>query len=255
MNTNDKAYYESLLKTKINQHSMLSNTFYDLINRGSDDSVISKIKDELDNTLREIKSLRTNLNIIDNSKTEYSFYDTIKKENANEGDSVFEKVEKETPKPEDVKKTGFGEYRDVTFSNRFLVDLSELGIKNEWFVKSVDFGDKNELSKRTEISVTVYDHLVNIGPDKYTLGEILNDAPNDFSFKISYLDPTGCVIYDEKYLNCRVESIFRSSLDYSFNEPVVYRINMTYDSIYSKVPSKVSQSVLGTQKKKIIRRK
>ena len=240
MNTKDENYYENQLKTKINQHSMLSNTFYELINKGVDDSVINKVKGELDNTLREIKSLRNSLNIIKNSDIEYSFYDNIKKDNKD-----VEKNTYATPDKEDLNV--LGDF-DLIFSNRFLVNLSEIGIENEWFVKTVDFGEGNE------IGLTIYDHLVQIGPDKYSLREILNDATNDFSFKISYLGPTGEIKYEEKYLKCRITGIFRSSFDYEMKEPNVYHVKISYDSVVTKVPNCASQGILGGQKKKIIRK-
>jgi len=103
----------------------------------------------------------------------------------------------------------------ITTTNHFLVRFNgALNIK-EWLVKSVDFG----ASYRKELFITIQDHIaVKEDGTKYPIISEINSKTNDlyntFPISVDYLDETGRVIYTERYHNCTITEVTKSSLSY-----------------------------------------
>jgi hypothetical protein len=226
---------EKQLKVMMNQHKMLSDTLYEMVNRGVDNELISRIKDEMNETLDEVNSLKEEIEEI-NGKTgkATNIYDSIKKamNSVNETMDSMKKTFDENDLPNQLDSIRILDdlgnnklYHDLPFSNRFLVDLDDLGI-DSWMVKSFAYAPSGQGHK---IFLTIYNHIIGIGPGKYPLYELLDNSRNDeFSIKVTYLDPTGVPIYSEEYVDCKIVECFKSPLTYDVGEPTNVEITLEY---------------------------
>lgn len=265
---------ESLLKMRENQYTMLRNTLDQLMN-GDIDSIlgcksrIRMIQNELDNTINEIGLIKQDLNDMkfkEANKTEYGFYDSVKKpsnsfevaETVNPSfyDSVVRqpniaKVVQECGKDcichsVDTKLDGdavtttastsvSNKYLkkiqesddDMIRANRFIVNIEQALEIPDTMVKGVCFDEASYT-----IVLIVYDFVKDFNGKKYPLMELLRlSADGKFSFSIDHVDANGKVKYTEEYEGCRIADKFRTCLDYSVSDISTVEISIRYDSV------------------------
>ena len=245
---------EKQLKTKMNQHKMLSDTLYQMINRNVSGAIISRVKDEMDDTLSEVNELKEELEYIKGKEKKVNnIYDSIQKtidsakktietvkNSVEKEENLYDSISKDfgiydTPynKPinEDVPhlhEFSLGAYDGLPFSNRFIVDLDDLGI-DSWMVKSIHHAPSQHGKK---LYLSIYNHIVGVGPGKYPLYELIENSNGDeFSMKVTYVDPTGVPIYSEEYVGCKIVEYCKSPLVYDVTEPMNIELTITYDYI------------------------
>ena len=242
---------EKQLKVMMNQHKMLSDTLYEMVNRGVNGQMISRMKDEMNETLDEVNKLKEQLeaekgkeekipNIYDSiQKTIDSAKKTIDtvKNSVTKEESLYDSISKDfgvydTPynKPinEDVPhlhEFSLAAYDGLPFSNRFIVDLDDIGV-DSWMVKSFAYAPSKQGNK---LYLVLYNHIIGIGPGKYPLYELVENSKNDeFTMKVTYVDPTGVPIYSEEYVDCKIVECFKSPLTYDVGEPTNVEITLEY---------------------------
>lgn len=245
---------EKQLKVKMNQHKMLSDTLYQMINKGVEGMMISRVKGEMDDTLNEVNELKEEIEYIKgNTKKATNIYDAIQK-TIDSAEKTIETVKKSVAKEENLYDSiskDFGvydtpynkpinenvphlqdfdlrTYDGLPFSNRFIVDLGDLGI-DPWMVKSFAHAPSGQGHK---IYLTLYNHIIGIGPGKYPLCELIDSSRGDeFSIKVTYVDPTGVPIYSEEYVDCKIVEYCKSPLVYDVSEPTNVEITLEYSYI------------------------
>jgi len=265
--TKQEIEYE--LKLKTNECEMLNNTLMQLYNKNVSQMAIDSVQSEVMSKMAEISKLREDINNgnYDKEKVEYSFYDKIPKEyNSNKVEKCgfYDSITKNTSKDEksyENKKLSYEniyndkkckklDIRDIIdkislegntiSSNLFLVDLEELGIEKDK-VKCVDFD-----SYGNKISITFYDHMVNTeewgdGSKEKPLIALLTAVEkieSKFDFKILHVNVDGSPVYVEKYVDAKIDGIYRSSLSYSFDDFASITVNIKYNNVYYEATDK-----------------
>ena len=245
---------EKQLKVMMNQHKMLSDTLYEMVNRGADNQLISRIKAEMNETLDNVNKIKEDIEHLNGKKEKVTnIYDSIQKtmKSVNETlDSVKKTAEEKTnlydaigkdfavydtpynkPINEDVphlQDFDLRAYDGLPFSNRFIVDLDDLGI-DSWMVKSVNYAPSSEGHK---LYLNLYNHILGIGPGKYPLYELIENSHGDeFTMKVTYVDPTGVPIYSEEYVDCKIIEYCKSPLVYNVSEPTNIELTIAYSYV------------------------
>jgi hypothetical protein len=233
------------LEMKINQHKMLMNTLHDLLRRDNvAGDTITLIKYEIDGTLKEIEELRKESEREENTASSVNIFDSISKSkeccsstctcghHTNTGAGFYDRILKENKpvqQPAIVQNVTPAKptIKDAIFCNRFLVDLTDLSVPVE-MIKSVDFIDDS----RSRIGVGIYDFLVKNKYETVPVAEIVERFKNrKFTMTISHLDPTGVILYKEKYVGCIVSELLKSSLNYEESNPSTFNILINYDGV------------------------
>ena len=250
-NGNELENLKKRLEMKINEHKMLTNTLHEAFKReGTSEETLNSIKSAIDSTVSEINILREEINnggvtyATYNTYRKISFFDKIgKKEkepikalsgcepkyNRNKPYVVksFDEIVKQADKEYEVKHTSITNDVDVDsilFTNRFLCDLSVIGVP-ETMVKWVcQHGGSDKW-----VEVQIYDFVDDNGTP--VLSKLNYQDKRKFTFEIRHLDPTGCVVYIEKYNGCLVDEIFREALTYEKCEPSVIMLRIHYDGV------------------------
>lgn len=244
----EKNSLKSLLHTRANEYKMLSNTLCEIMERNPSSKAIHMFKDEMDEVLNEIASIKKSLNSFGDSDNEYGYYNDEDKSwfEENEKKSIYDSIEKTEEKKgrcvgscgSCLKKTAekireenlnvvdlndgglsqdlIEEFRKTAdariLSNRFLVDFKDaLGVP-EIMVKSVAFD-----TFKKELCIDIYDFVAKIGMSNMPLLELLKHAPQLFEMNIKHLEADGNILYLEKYNGCTVTEVYRYPLDYSNN--------------------------------------
>lgn len=230
---------KSELKTKMNEYQMLNKTLVEMYEKGTSDIVVDTLKDDINETLDTINGLKDWIEkeTDKDENVEYSFYDGIEKPKLAKSVrftnvNLYDSIKKEDSSDEE-RKLNYKDLYDktlkflnsetsekylndtITTANRFLVRFSNPLRINEWMVKSVDF---DSIDKK-ELLITLQDHLVTRenGTRYPIVSELRGRAlPNTSSFNISidYLDRTGYTLYTERYHNCKITDVVKSSLSY-----------------------------------------
>ena len=227
------------LEMKINEHKMLTNTLYEALEKkGSSVDTLNNIKSAIDSTLNEINILKEEMN---NGGVTYATYNAYKKV------SFFDKIGKKEPikvlsgcepkynykhpyddKEYEIKHTSITDAINtdsILFCNRFLFDLSVIGIP-ETMVKSVYVSTNPE----NVIEVQIYDFITAHGTP--IMGELAAYNGRKFTCEIEHLDATGMVVYKEKYNGCYLDTnINRDSLCYERSEPATIMIKIRFDGV------------------------
>ena len=193
------------------------------------------IKNGLDKLEKELKDLKP---------TNNSFFDNIKKDtNSKKLDEVIKKDLSSNYKPydspynhlnyEDIynetckKLPVCSPYENVIQCNRFLVRFGTPLDIPEYYVRSVDFK-----SKLLVISIFNF-----IKDDEHPIiAELLakkfnGDMTSEFSISIDYLDPTGVILYTERYHHCHLLNVERDSVDYTRDDFNRILLTVSYSDV------------------------
>lgn len=116
------------------------------------------------------------------------------------------------------------QYGDVTRTNRFLVRFGTEFKIPEWYVRRVSYFS----TKRQELGVTIFD-FIDSETNRPIIADILGMVDNmhiaPFSISIDHLDPTGKLLYTERYHGCKIQEVFRNDLYYENDD--INTIDMT----------------------------
>lgn len=244
---------KSSLKSEMNQYQMLNNTLLEMFSRDSSEGAIKAVKQAMDETTENIKGLQTliadEIEKENNKKPIYSFYDNVKKE------TTAKKIEMKPNLYDSIKKRGMEDFipydtpynklnyeeeykknsdnklqvndgTNVIRSNMFLVRFGDALNIQEWFVKGVNIHPFNN-----EVEVYVNNHIAEKKGRKYPILSEVFAQKNTFPLSIDYLDPTGVVLYTERYHGCRIIEVNRGGLDYTYDDINSFGIRMTYSEI------------------------
>jgi hypothetical protein len=120
------------------------------------------------------------------------------------------------------------QYGDVTYENRFLVRFGTPFTIPEWYVRRVAF------LRDKELSVTVFD-FIDTDTNRPIIADILGMVNNadalPFKISIDHLDPTGHVLYTERYHGCRIQEVMRSELSYEKDDMNTIDMIITYSDV------------------------
>jgi hypothetical protein len=257
---NDFDVLKKRLEMKINEHKMLTNTLHEAFRKeDTSEETLNSIKSAIDSTVSEINILREQIN---NEGATYAAYNAYNKM------SFFDKIGKKDELPikviscfepkynskkpyniksfdEIVKDEGGKEHKvkhttsienvktdNILFCNRFLCDLSVIGIPETMVKWLCQFKGSEDSSNRTDnfIEVQIYDFVDDNGIP--VLAKLNAYDGRKFTIEIKHLDPTGCVVYKEKYNGCYLDGeIIRDSLRYADSEPSTITFKIYYDGV------------------------
>lgn len=254
------------LKLKLSEHMMFNNTLAEMIEKNSSTTAIKQMEDEIDNLEKDIKKLQEDIRINSPKKNDNpsfynhikkpklaksvkigktnktldeeeklkdiektSFYDAIEKSDFAHYDTPYNTLKKEDTYAEKalaIKKSGKWStpYDEAMSANRFLVRFEGNVKIPEYYVRKVSFSP----SDRKEIFVQIFDFLTEDGRPVITEFNIQNMP---FRISIDHLDPTGVVLYTERYHGCNVMEIMRSDLAYNLDEKSTMELRITYSDI------------------------
>ena len=241
---------EKRLEMKINEHKMLTSTLHEAFRRNdSSASTLNSIKKAIEDTINDITLLREE---IENGCTyttykKSSFFDQIKKKDEkNEEKATIKYLSGSEPKynhKKPYKITSFDELGlakddnelvnltekmnvdNILLSNRFLFDLSMIGIPSTMVKWVLPANRPNNV-----IEVQIYDFVDEEGVP--VLAKLNAYDGRKFTAEIEHLDPTGVTVYREKYNGCYLDSeILRDSLRYASSEPSTITLRIYYDGV------------------------
>ena len=122
------------------------------------------------------------------------------------------------------------QYGDVTYSNRFLVRFGTPFTIPEWYVRKVSFFS----TQGKELGISVFDFL-DTDTNRPIIADILGMVNNadalPFKVSIDHLDPTGHVLYTERYHGCRIREIMRNELSYEEDDINTINMLITYSDV------------------------
>lgn len=238
------------LKTRKAEYEMLNKTYLEMIDRNSDSDSLKEVKTAIAQTFENIETLKDWIDEKSAAKTINmkcgNLYDNIKKEENKDLNSLEDFKPYDTPynklNYEDIyKKLIFLRTETnekhlkgiITSSNCFLVRFNGgLNIK-EWLVKGVDFAPADT----KELVITIQDHLVEMeNGSKYPIiSELIGKAnpySTPFTISIDYIDPTGVLLYTERYHGCKISDVTRAnSLSYEMDAFNAIRFTVTYTDV------------------------
>ena len=168
-----------------------------------------------------------------NRESKYDWKHTYLDEIRKNDDATFSKIIEMNPEyknnvPEKIQYNDIGELLNVDhilFCNRFLLDLKTIGIPEtmvKWVHSDVFNGDNI-------IEAQIYDFISESGEP--VLSVLSRHIGAKFTAEIKHLDPTGVVVYKEKYNGCKIEKIYRDSLTYDKSEPSGIVLTIHYDGV------------------------
>jgi hypothetical protein len=118
----------------------------------------------------------------------------------------------------------------VTAANRFLVRFETPFTIPEWYVRRVSFISRQE----KEFGISMFDFL-DTDTNRPIIADILGMVNNSdalpFKISIDHLDPTGCVIYTERYHGCKIKEVYRSELRYDEDDISTIDMTITYSDV------------------------
>ena len=263
---------KKMLKTRMSEYEMLNKTYVEMLERNSNKDNIREVESAMKDAIDNVKVLQdwiedwsTKPNLYGNvtkkvAKTidmkRGNLYDNIKKEEKKDLNSLsdfkpydtpynhlnYEEIYKKKDEEKDNEKkliflrTETNEKHlkgIITSSNCFLVRFNGgLNIK-EWLVKGVDFAPADT----KELVITIQDHLVEReNGSKYPIiSELIGKANpynTPFTILIDYIDPTGVLLYTERYHGCKISDVTRAnSLSYEMNTFNAIRFTVTYTEV------------------------
>lgn len=238
------------LEMKINEHKMLTSTLHEAFRRNdSSASTLNSIKKAIEDTLNDIALLREE---IENGCTyttyrKSSFFDQIKKEGEKKEEKATIKhisccePKYNYEKPYKIKsfdELGFAKddkelanltekmnVDNILLSNRFLFDLSVIGIPSTMVKWVLPANHPNNV-----IEFQIYDFVDENGVP--VLAKLNAYDGRKFTAEIEHLDPAGATVYVEKYNGCYLDSeIVRDSLRYASSEPSTIILRIYYDGV------------------------
>ena len=232
---------KSVLKTKWNQWEMLNKSLKEMIEKDSNEETIKTLRSAIDDTYDEMEDIKEELKKY-SKKDKESLYDSISKHSRKSKEiSMYDSIKKdygvyETPynklnyeeeyKKACGKKLPIDDGVKMIMSNMFLVRFGNALNIQEWLVKGVNISPFNK-----EIIVYVNNHLAKKKGKEYPILSEVFAQKSTFPISIDYLDPTGVVLYTERYHGCRIIEVDRSGLDYACDDINSFGIRMTYSEI------------------------
>ena len=249
------------LETKLNEQKMLTETLYEAFEKGSSEATLANIEDAIKDTVRSVMEIKKEIDSLNVEYKRYSdkpsnIFDSIKKEDKEKcasanreskydwkhtyldeirknDDATFSRIIEMNPTykndvPEKIQYNDIGELLNVDhilFCNRFLLDLKTIGIPEgmvKWVHSDVFNGDNI-------IEAQIYDFISESGEP--VLSILSRHIGAKFTAEIKHLDPTGVVVYKEKYNGCKIEKIYRDSLRYDKSEPSGILLTIHYDGV------------------------
>ena len=245
---------------------MLNNTLAEMFEKNSSPLAIEEMEDEIKALEKDIKLLQEQIRINSPKKNDNSsFYNHIKNPKLAKSVKIgtAKKDDNEEEKLKDIKKTSFYDaieksdfarydtpyntlkkedtysakafatkksgkwstpYDEAMAANRFLVRFEGNVKIPEYYVRKVSFSP----SDRKEIFVQIFDFLTE---DNRPVITEFNNQNMPFRISIDHLDPTGAVLYTERYHGCNVMEIMRSDLAYNLDEKSTMELRITYSDI------------------------
>jgi hypothetical protein len=196
---------------------------------------LSEIKNNLDKLENELKDLK---------ETKDSFFDNIKKDtDSKKLDKVIKKDLSSDYKPYDSpynhlnyedmysetckKLPVCSPYENVIQCNRFLVRFGTPLDIPEYYVRSVDFKSKH-------LVISIFNFIKD--DEHPIIAELLakkfnGDMTSEFSISIDYLDPTGVILYTERYHHCHLLDVERDSVDYTRDDFNRILLTVSYSDV------------------------
>lgn len=245
------------LEMKINEHKMLTSTLHEAFRRNdSSASTLNSIKNAIEDTLNDIALLREE---IENGCTyttykKRSLFDQINKEGEKKEEKASIKYlsgydpKYSKKKPYKIKSfddLGFAKDSEelvnlteemnvdnILLSNRFLFDLSVIGIPPTMVKWVCPYRSSEDSLNRSDsfIEVQIYDFVDDEGVP--VLAKLNAYDGRKFTVEIKHLSPTGAIVYTEKYNGCYLDSgIMRDSLTYANSDPSTITLRIFYDGV------------------------
>jgi hypothetical protein len=116
----------------------------------------------------------------------------------------------------------------VAYENRFLVRFGTPFTIPEWYVRRVAF------LRDKELSVTVFD-FIDTDTNRPIIADILGMVNNadalPFKISIDHLDPTGKLLYTERYHGCKIKEVYRNELCYEKDDISTIDMLITYSDV------------------------
>ena len=243
------------LKMKINEHKMLTNTLHETFrNPNSSESTLNSIKRAIDETLNEIASLREQVNgattyksifdridkkdeppvkVLSGTEPRYNYkrqykvksFNDIKKSEDEISEILQKRIDDGTLSTEPISLGKKMNVDNILFSNRFLFDLSVIGVPATMVKRLWVCNDQNNF-----IEVEIYDFVDEDGTP--ILAKLTAYDGRKFTSEIKHLSPIGSVVYKEKYNGCYLDStIRRDALTYSESEASTITLRIYYDGV------------------------
>ena len=170
---------------------------------------------------KAIKDVEKALDDVNKLKDSYkSFYDGIDKikKGANEVslsdykpyDTPYNKLNYENlynSEPEEINV----DYSSIGNASKFIVKFNGIDIKG-WLVKRVDYACSEQLS------ITVQDHIASGRPIIADIRSMFGNKDSKFSLVIEHLNNSGELLYRERFHDCAITDVMRSSLDYMISD-------------------------------------
>lgn len=227
---------------KVNEQKMLMNTLSEACRKDNiSEKNISYIKTAINDTIDDISfikaqidKLNANVNIFDNInkpgvakevKIKEEKKPSYKIQSFDDINKFAESKDNNTPDILFNTKNDIMGFNNILFDNRFLMDLSVIGIpatmvKSLWVCNHPD----------NFIEVNIYDFVDEEGTP--ILSVLSNYNGRKFTCEIEHLDPIGKIVYREKFNGCYLDNeIRRGGLEYGRNEPTVFSIRIYYDGV------------------------
>ena len=193
------------------------------------------IKNDLDKLEKELKDLKpTNNNFFDNIKKDTNskkLDEVIKKDLSSDYkpyDSPYNHLNYEDIYNETCKKLPVcSPYENVIQCNRFLVRFGTPLDIPEYYVRSVDFKSKH-------LVISIFNFIKD--DEHPIIAELLAKKFNggmtsEFSISIDYLDPTGVILYTERYHHCHLLNVERDSVDYTRDDLNRILLTVSYSDV------------------------
>ena len=233
------------LKLLLQEHAMFNNTLAEMVERNTSVHAIKQIEDEISSLDKKIKSVQEEIRVNSPKECENkeelrkSFYNEIKKpsipksfRHKKTNKNLYDSIKKNDFATYDTPYNSFGEksdtpitpYDNVISANRFLVRFGTPFNIQEYYVRSVNFSP----SDKKVLLITLFDFITD--DNKPIIAE-LNGQNIPFRISIDHLDPTGVVLYTERYHGCRIMETMKSDLDYSSDEKSTIMLRIEYSDL------------------------
>lgn len=158
---------------------------------------VNKLKDSYKSFYDGIDKIKKGTNEV--SLSDYKPYDT-----------PYNKLNYENlynSEPEEINV----DYSSIGNASKFIVKFNGIDIKG-WLVKGVDYACSKQLS------ITVQDHIANGRPIIADIRSMFSNKYSKFSLVIEHLNNSGELLYRERFHDCIITDVMRSSLDYMISD-------------------------------------
>ena len=237
----------SLLKTRINEHEMLNLSLAEMYQKNANSPTIEIMKKMISESETKIKNIQDEISLVSSPKSSYAEYSSKKQvcgENKGIKTSLYDKIKKIGKPLDDIKpnydykekSTSYVKSSEDDFcnlfcrSNMFLVHFennSELKNVLEFGVRGVDYNSNDG----NELLIKFNDFVIKKDGKKVPVVAFLKTIKNGFMLSIDHLDPTGSLIYRERYHGCKIRKVTKTSLDYAIDDVNLIYVTVEYSDI------------------------